>query len=52
MKLNETLAATLLAGALLITLSACTERGPLEEVGDEIEDAVEDAGDAIEDAID
>jgi len=52
MKLSEAIAATLLASALMITLSACEEQGPLEEAGEEIDDAVEDAGDAIEDAAD
>jgi hypothetical protein len=42
-----------LASLLLLGLAACTDRdGPLENLGDEIEDAAEDAGDAIEDAAD
>lgn len=36
----------LLAGAAL-PLTACDE-GPLEEAGEEIDDAVDDAGDAID----
>ena len=52
MKLSETIAATLLVSAFMITLSACKEQGPFEEAGEEIEDAVEDVGDAIEDAVD
>jgi predicted small lipoprotein YifL len=50
MKISRTIAAAILASALMITLSACEEEGPLEEAGEEIDDAVEDAGDAIEDA--
>ncbi len=52
MKPSEKVVATLLVSALMITLSACEERGPLEEAGEEIDDTVEDAGDAIEDAFD
>lgn len=52
MKLSNTIAAVLLGSALMITLSACEEQGPLEEAGEKIDDTVEDAGDAIEDATD
>lgn len=52
MKLSETIAAILLVSVLSITLSACEEQGPLEEAGEEFDDAVEDTGDAIEDATD
>ncbi|MCS3903132.1 putative small lipoprotein YifL [Methylohalomonas lacus] len=52
MKLNKTIPAALLVSALLITLSACEEQGPLEEAGEEIDNKIEDAGDAIEDATD
>ncbi len=51
MKISETIAAALLASALMITLPACDE-GPLEEAGEEVDEAVEDTGDAIEDATD
>lgn len=52
MKPSENILATLLVSALMITLSACDDRGPLENVGEEIDDAVDDAGDAIDDAFD
>lgn len=52
MKLSNTITAALLASALMITLSACEEQGPLEEAGESMDDTVEDAGDAIEDATD
>lgn len=48
----KTIAAALLASALIIPLSACDNDGPLEDAGEEIEDTVEDAGDEIEDATD
>ena len=50
MKLYENIAAILLLSTLVIMLPACEEQGPLEEAGEEIDDAVEDAGDSIEDA--
>lgn len=55
MKLSKTgknIASALLVSALMIPLYACEREGPLEEAGEEIDDAVEDAGDAIEDATD
>ncbi len=52
MKLGKTITAALLVSALMITLSACEEQGPLEEAGEEVDDAVEDTGDAIEDSTD
>lgn len=52
MKPGETIAAVLLASALMFTLSACEEKGPMEKAGEEIDDTIEDAGDAIEDATD
>lgn len=52
MKLSETIAAALLLSALMITLSACEEQGPMEEAGEEIDEGIEEAGDSIEDATD
>lgn len=52
MKLYRTIAAALLASALIIPLAACDNDGPLEDAAEEVEDAVEDAGDEIEDATD
>lgn len=47
---SKTIAAALLASALMFPLTGCDRDGPLEDAGEEIEDAVEDAGDAAEDA--
>lgn len=52
MKINKTIAVSLLASALMITLSACDNQGPAEEAGEEIDNSIDDAGDAIEDATD
>jgi len=43
-------ASTLLAGAMLVTLSACEPQGPAENAGEKVDDAVEKAGDSIHDA--
>lgn len=51
MKLSQTITAALLASTLMLTLSACDE-GPMEEAGENVDDAVEDSGDAVEDATD
>lgn len=51
MNLGHTIAAALFVSTLLIAVPGC-EQGPLEEAGEEIDDAVDDAGDAIEDATD
>ena len=42
------LAALFLGGGI----TACEQDGPMEEAGEEIDDAVDDAGDEIEDAAD
>ncbi|WP_170165440.1 lipoprotein [Thiohalobacter thiocyanaticus] len=52
MKISETIAASLLASALMFTLAGCEQQGPLEEAGEAVDDKVEDAGDAIEDTTD
>lgn len=52
MKFSKNIAAALLVSALMITLSACEDDGPLEETGEEIDDKTEEAGDAVEDAAD
>ena len=52
MKLNEAISAALLVIAMMFTLSACEEEGPLEEAGEEVDEAFEDAGRAIDDATD
>lgn len=51
-KTGKTIATALLLSTLIIPLAACDRDGPLENAGEEVEDAVEDAGDAIEDATD
>lgn len=51
MKLSEIFGAALLMGVLLVALPGC-EQGPMEEAGEEVDDAVEDTGDAIDDATD
>lgn len=33
-----------------VTLVGCEEEGPLEEAGEQMDDAMDEAGDAIEDA--
>jgi len=52
MKLGKIIVAALLGSALMITLSACEEQGPLEKAGEKIDEQVEETGDAIEDATD
>ncbi len=52
MKLSKTIIASLLASALMITLSGCDSDGPMEEAGEEMDEAVENTGDAIEDSTD
>lgn len=52
MKFSKTIIATLLASALMITLSGCDNDGPMEEAGEQMDEAVEDSGEAIEDATD
>lgn len=52
MKINETIAAALLASTLLFVLPGCDDQGPLEEAGEKIDDGVENTGDALEDATD
>lgn len=52
MKLIQNIAAVLFVSVLMITLPACEEEGPVEEVGEEVDDAVEETGDAIEEATD
>jgi len=51
MKSYKTIIATLLAGLLLMGLSAC-EKGPAEKAGEAIDDAASDVADATEDAAD
>ena len=40
----------LLAGAMLLTLSACEQQGPAETAGEKIDSAVEKAGEQMEQA--
>ena len=43
-------ASALLAGAMLVTLSACEQQGPAEKAGEKIDSAVEKAGEQMEKA--
>ena len=52
MKLAKIIAAILLMSALMISLSACEDKGPMDEAGEKVDDTIDDAGDAIEDATD
>lgn len=45
MEFRKNIAATLLISALMLTLTACEREGPLEEAGEEIDDAFDDATD-------
>lgn len=49
-------AGTLTLGAFFVAaamgLPACEEQGPLEEAGEEVDDAMDDAADSVEDAVD
>lgn len=49
-RILSTLFALLFALGGSAMLTGCEDQGPLEEAGEEIDDAVDDAGDAIEDA--
>ena len=49
---SKTIAATLLVSALMIILPACDNQGPVEEAGEEVDDAVDDMGDAFDNAAD
>lgn len=52
MKITTAIAATIFAGVLMIPLSACEDKGPMEKAGEEIDEVVEEAGDSIEEATD
>ncbi|MGM0564314.1 MAG: hypothetical protein ACQES2_08285 [Pseudomonadota bacterium] len=52
MKFRKTIAATLIGGALMMTLTGCDQDGPVEEAGEAVDETVEEAGDSIEDATD
>lgn len=43
-------ASVLLAGTMLVTLSACEQQGPAEKVGEKLDNAVEKAGEQMEKA--
>lgn len=46
------ISASALAIAAALSLSACDDKGPAEQLGEQIDESVEKAGDAIEDATD
>lgn len=47
-----TIYASALAIAAAFSLTACDDKGPAEQLGEQIDESVEKAGDAIEDATD
>ncbi len=50
-RVNQYIMRTLLAGAVIVTLSACQkEEGPVERAGKAIDNAVENAGKQLEKA--
>ena len=49
---KRTAAASALAFAAAISLSACEEEGPAEQLGESIDESVEEMGDSVEDATD
>lgn len=52
--MSDTLKALMIALLLAGTgaLAGCQEEGPMEEAGENMDDAVEETGDAVEDATD
>ena len=44
------IASALLAGAMLVTLSACEQQGPAERAGEKVDNVVEKAGEQMEKA--
>ena len=50
--MKSAIPATVLALAAALTLSACDEEGPAEQLGESIDESAEEVGDAIEDATD
>ena len=50
MTVSEKACRWIVAGALVVTLSACEEKGPAERAGEEVDEAAEEAGEALEEA--
>ena len=48
--LKKTAAATALAFAAALTLSACDDEGPAEKLGESIDNSAEQVGEAVEEA--
>ena len=48
--LRKTAAATALAFAAALTLSACDDEGPAEKLGESIDNSAKQVGEAVEDA--
>jgi predicted small lipoprotein YifL len=46
----KTVGITLLGGAMLVTLSACEQKGPAQKAGESLDNAVESAGQHMEEA--
>lgn len=49
-RVSAVVVASALLAAMLVTLSACEQKGPAEKAGEEIDNAVEKAGEQIEKA--
>lgn len=50
--MNKTLVSTIVMALLLGPLAACEQEGPMEKLGENIDEAVEEAGEGIEEAAD
>ncbi len=50
MKLVKIVSAALLLGVMFVALPGCEEKGPVEKVGESIDNTVEKAGEQIEKA--
>jgi predicted small lipoprotein YifL len=46
----KTVGMVLLGGAMLVTLSACEQKGPAQKAGESLDNAVENAGQKMEEA--
>jgi len=48
MKLFKSVYSALIAGALLVTLAGCEQKGPAERAGEKVDNAIEKVGEKIE----
>ena len=49
--LKRTVLGSLFCAALLMPMSGCEKKGPLEEAGEKIDDAVDDISDEVKEVI-